>query len=98
MFIEKAGTGGSLFRRLQTQFFTDLNEIVDHPAVAAAREAWYQVECTWLRLAQFAGNSAPPRNRHKGLIWIVAGLPGDERAALTQTDRAASALECSRFN
>ncbi|MEO2106913.1 MAG: BtrH N-terminal domain-containing protein [Actinomycetota bacterium] len=51
VFIEKAGTGGGLFRRLQAEFCTDLADRLESAPFAEAGQAWETAARAWSSLA-----------------------------------------------
>ncbi|MBW0126427.1 BtrH N-terminal domain-containing protein [Pseudonocardia oceani] len=90
VFVEKAGTGGGLFRRLQAEFLTDLGGWVHDPAVFAAAAVYRRLADTWSRTASAAVGGAPASDRLAAVRREAAALPaleceGVERlAALAQ--------------
>lgn len=54
VFIEKAGTGGGLFRRLQAQFCEDVHRMSGDSTFEAAAAAWRQAADGWSDLGRAA--------------------------------------------
>lgn len=63
VFIEKAGTGGGLFRRLQAEFLTDLAELTPHARPAA--DAFGELAAQWTSLAASATTDTAPDTAHE---------------------------------
>lgn len=96
VFIEKAGTGGGLFRRLQAEFLDQLSQLTSDSAVAAAARIWWDLAEAWTLLAVKAKDSSrAPAVRQKSLGAIVEKLPDLERVALKSLIMAADSLTAS---
>ncbi|WP_289008533.1 BtrH N-terminal domain-containing protein [uncultured Thermomonospora sp.] len=79
VFIEKAGTGGGLFRRLQAGFCHEVAERTGETSFQVAAEAYDACAETWSRLA--AAATAPEPDREE-IAKIASDLPVlEERAA-----------------
>jgi hypothetical protein len=88
--IEKAGTGGGLFRQLWAGFLREANEIVPSPALAAARDHYTQLAAEWTALGVSCGNG-----RFDGAAERLLGLVKGERdglAALREIGGRSSSL------
>ncbi|GAA1388643.1 BtrH N-terminal domain-containing protein [Pseudonocardia kongjuensis] len=93
VFIEKAGTGGGLFRRFQADFLAELHDLCPIPAVAGARDAWTPVAETWRRIAHRAtSSSGTAAERHDVIRQLSAPLPEMETAAVKALADAATDL------
>ncbi|MEU9820242.1 BtrH N-terminal domain-containing protein [Pseudonocardia alni] len=96
VFIEKAGTGGGLFRRLQAEFLDRLSELTSDSAVIAAARTWRDLAEAWTLLAMTAKDSSTaPAVRQKFLAQIAQTLPDLERAATKSLIVAADSLVAS---
>jgi hypothetical protein len=94
-FIEKAGTGGGLFRRLQATFLTELAETCRLPAVWDAALAYQQLAAHWTAIASEVAGKEPETARHR---WsrarsLVDELPEREEYASTRLVLAARELD-----
>lgn len=58
VFIERAGTGGGLFRRLQAEFLTDLATLT--PRARPAADAFHQLAAHWTTLAALGAAETTP--------------------------------------
>lgn len=85
VFIDKAGTGGALFRGLQTEFCGQVARLTDDPAFAAAADAYRGCADAWTRLAQ-ACRDRP--DDHALIAEQAARLPDLERWATDALARA----------
>ncbi|MHA6794326.1 BtrH N-terminal domain-containing protein [Pseudonocardia bannensis] len=91
VFIEKAGTGGSLFRRLQAEFLTDLTRGLGATASPAA-DAYTAISEQWSRIATTALADDPPRIRLGTIRSLAESLPGLETLGVRRLREAAEAL------
>lgn len=90
VFIEKAGTGGALFRRLQAGFLTRL-ATTDSGAEPAAR-AYRDLAAHWTATATAAISDSDPataRQRWRATNDLVAEIPHLELDALAELQRFA---------
>ena len=90
VFIEKAGTGGALFRRLQAQFLTGL--AVTDPAAEPAARAYRDLAAHWTTTAATAVGDNDPTTapqRWRAANDLVSQLPQREADALTELQRFA---------
>lgn len=78
VFVEKAGTGGGLFRRLQAEFLTDVGGSIDDPVVLEAAEVYRRLADTWSETASAAVGEAPAVDRLAAVRRIAAALPALE--------------------
>jgi len=92
-FVEKAGTGGGLFRRLLASGARDIarlteNEHADHVALAAhaSAEAWSEV-------ASLARREGAPAGRAEAAARAAAALPSLERELVQALGRAGTAQD-----
>ncbi len=83
VFIEKAGTGGAMFRRLHADGLREAAELAGDPALDAAAEAWTDAADGWSRVA------AVCRDVAADLTAAVAALPGLEASAIAASGAAA---------
>ncbi|MEY8014719.1 BtrH N-terminal domain-containing protein [Mycobacterium sp. HUMS_12744610] len=92
-FIEKAGTGGGLFRRLQAHGCQHIAELLDNDAVAIAAAAARGAADLWTAVAEKAmDNSLSVRDRCAAAAHLAAGLPEAERCLAEALDHAARSL------
>ncbi len=88
-FIEKAGTGGGLFRVLQAQGCQHVADLLDDEAAAAAATAARDAANLWGAVAAKAVDAdATPRDRCIAVAELAARLPEAEH-------RLADALDCA---
>ena len=87
VFIEKAGTGGGLFRRLQAQFCKDAASLLDSEAFALAGRSWTDAARVWSELAAAASNDSIPQS---DLADLANELVNIERSACGDLERAAT--------
>ncbi|MCF7550763.1 BtrH N-terminal domain-containing protein [Pseudonocardia sp. WMMC193] len=92
VFVEKAGTGGGLFRRLQAEFLADLAELLPEPAVAEARDAWALLARAWTDLADHAKAKGPVAARLGEVRRHAQALPDLEARAAASLGAVADAL------
>lgn len=79
VFVEKAGTGGGLFRRLQAEFLTDIGSWIGDPAVLEAAEVYRRLADTWSETASAAVDEAPVLERLAAVRRAAVALPALER-------------------
>lgn len=92
-FIEKAGTGGGLFRRLQAHGGQHIAELLDNDAVATAAAAARGAADLWTAVAEKAvDNTLSVRDRCAAAADLAAGLPEAERCLADALDHAARSL------
>lgn len=84
VFIEKAGTGGAMFRRLQADGLTEAGERTGDAALAAAGRAWTVAADGWSRVAAAIRDGGTDE-----LARLVTDLERLERAAVAATASAA---------
>ncbi|MFC5745661.1 BtrH N-terminal domain-containing protein [Actinomadura rugatobispora] len=84
--IEKAGTGGGLFRRLQAGFCHDVAAITGDEAFHEAGRAWAACAEAWSALAAAAGAAQPD---HAAIADQAAALPALEERATRKLAAAA---------
>lgn len=87
-FIEKAGTGGGLFRKLQAQGCADVAARTGLTAVAEAAERFARCAAAWSGLALAARSEETVEVRGQHCTQLAAELPALEAAAV-------DALECA---
>ncbi|OLM09204.1 MULTISPECIES: BtrH N-terminal domain-containing protein [unclassified Pseudonocardia] len=89
VFIEKAGTGGALFRRLQAAFLSRL--AATDPAAAPAARAYRDLAAHWTTVAVAASDSdaAIAPQRWQTTNDLISELPRREADALTELQRFA---------
>lgn len=78
VFVEKAGTGGGFFRRLQSGFCLEVAELSGDKTFRAAGEAYGECADLWSRFAALATTETPD---HDALSACVAELPAAEHRA-----------------
>ncbi|RAY15453.1 PRTRC system protein E [Actinomadura craniellae] len=86
VFIEKAGTGGGMFRRLQADFCRDVARLTGDRPFAAAADAYAACAAAWSALAALARD---PGTDHAALTRTAFALPALERAAVESLAAAA---------
>jgi hypothetical protein len=91
-FIEKAGTGGGLFRRLLAQGCGDVASRTGLDVVADAADVLAQCAAAWTALAEAARGEGPVEARGERCAQAAARLPMLEAAGVEALDRAATAL------
>ncbi len=75
VFIDKAGTGGALFRRLQWEFLTDLADQIPTPQASAARDGYARVAEAWSAVAAATRGDDRAGARLSKVRAAAAGLP-----------------------
>lgn len=85
VFIDKAGTGGALFRRLQTDFCADVARLTGDAAFEAAAGTYRACADAWATLAHVCRERP---DDHAVIAANAARLPGLERAATDALARA----------
>lgn len=92
-FIEKAGTGGGLFRRLQAEGCREIARLLASPEAAAAAEAADGAAQLWTALAHAAVEpTRSPRECLASCASVAAGLPAAEERLAAALSRAGRAL------
>ncbi|MEO3782733.1 BtrH N-terminal domain-containing protein [Actinocorallia sp. B10E7] len=79
VYIEKAGTGGALFRRLQSGFCRDVAALTGDPSFGEAAHAYAACAETWSALASAV---TAPNPDHATIARTAAALPALEEQAL----------------
>ncbi len=96
-FIEKAGTGGGLFRTLQAQGCQNIAELLDDAATADAAAAARDASKAWSALAAVATNVGTSlRSRSLAAADVAATIPKAEIRlveALEKASRSVSAVD-----
>lgn len=87
VFIEKAGTGGGMFRRLQASFCADVAGYTGDYGFAAAADAYRSCANGWSRLARTCREQP---DDHAAIAAAASELPALERAAVTTLEHAAN--------
>lgn len=96
-FIEKAGTGGGLFRRLQAQGCRDIADLLDSDEVAGAAAAAQRAADLWSAVAARAMDTTRSlRDRCAAAADLASGLPEAERCLADALDHAARSLASPR--
>ena len=90
VFVEKAGTGGGLFRRLQAGCCHDVATRTGSTASRAAGEAYDRCAQAWSALGHAANGDRPVTARLGGAVRAAAALPTLESEA---TDALAAAAD-----
>ncbi|WP_280262999.1 BtrH N-terminal domain-containing protein [Nocardia wallacei] len=91
-FIEKAGTGGGLFRRLTAQGCVDLAHHTRNSHVAAAAEAARLAAESWTKVAYIAASDEIPSRRAVRVAREAAVLPELEEALADLLGTAANSF------
>ena len=91
-FVEKAGTGGGLFRRLQAQFCADVARLTGSAEMAKAGTALLRCADTWSALAAAGRRDGATFDRWRRVNELAATLPSDEDHAISQMRKAAGEL------
>lgn len=91
-FVEKAGTGGGLFRRLQAQFCADVARLTASTEVAQASTALLRSADTWSALAAAGRSDGSTFERWRRVNEVAATLPSHEEHAVSQMRIAAADL------
>lgn len=92
VFVEKAGTGGGLFRRLQWAFLADLAEQIPEPAVLAARGVYQRIAATWSEVAAAGLGDAPAPDRLTAVRRVAVALPALEHEGVQKLAAVAQRL------
>lgn len=82
VFVEKAGTGGGLFRRLQADFLAEVAAATGDRGFAAAAAAYDDLARAWSAAAAAAASEGPLLQRTGALRAAVASLPELEQRGL----------------
>ncbi|MBM6547261.1 BtrH N-terminal domain-containing protein [Janibacter sp. YIM B02568] len=91
-FVEKAGTGGGLFRRLQAQFCADVARLTGSAEMAKAGTALLRCADTWSALAAAGRSDGSTLDRWRRVNELAATLPTHEDHAVSQMRMAAAEL------
>ncbi|WP_284533832.1 BtrH N-terminal domain-containing protein [Nocardioides sp. T2.26MG-1] len=91
-FVEKAGTGGGLFRRLQAQFCAEVARLTGSAEMAKAGTALLRCADTWSALAAAGRSDGSTLDRWRRVTELAATLPRDEDHAISQMRKAAGEL------
>ncbi|KQY10205.1 PRTRC system protein E [Mycobacterium sp. Root135] len=95
-FIEKAGTGGGLFRTLQAQGCQTIADLLNDAATADAAAAARDASNAWSALAAAATNADTPlRSRSLAAAEVAAMLPETETRLVGALERASRSLGAS---
>lgn len=92
VFIDKAGTGGSLFRRLQAQCLSDVSALTGDAATRSASGVLAECAAAWAGLAKAAAGPDNVRQRADGAAAAAARLPQLEARAVEALETAAESL------
>lgn len=92
VFVEKAGTGGGLFRRLQSSFCTEVAERTGCDAAATAAGAYAACADAWSRLGALASSEEPVDARVRHVAELAELVHVLEREAAQSLLEAAKAL------
>lgn len=91
-FVEKAGTGGGLFRRLQAKFCFEAAQLTDCAEVARAGTALLHCADTWSAVAAAGRGDGSTLERWRRVRDLAATLPTHEDRAVAEMRRAAAEL------
>lgn len=92
VFIEKAGTGGGLFRKLQARGCATLTQLLRSPKNAEAAVAVDMCALAWRAVARAAVADEPLPSRAAGAARAAARLPALEEIAAAALQSAADSL------
>jgi hypothetical protein len=92
-FVEKAGTGGGLFRRLQAAFCFDMAQRTGSAEPSQAGTALLRCADIWSDMAAAGRGDGPTAERWRRITDLASTLPTHEQHALTQMRVAATALK-----
>lgn len=92
VFVEKAGTGGGLFRRLQAACCHDVASRTGSARSRAAGDAYDRCARAWSDLGAAATADLPVRQRARDAAAAASSLPGLEQAAAGALELAADEL------
>lgn len=96
VFVEKAGTGGGLFRRLQAACCHDVAVRTGSAASRVAGEAYDRCARAWSELGAAGVTDRPLAGRARDAAAVAASLPVLERAAVRALQAAADELRRGR--
>lgn len=88
VFIDKAGTGGGLFRWLQAGFCADVARLTGSAPFATAAAAYERCAAAWSHLAAVSGAAG---DDHAAVVRAASALPELEQQAAIALARAADA-------
>lgn len=71
IFIEKAGTGGGIFRKLHAKFLYESAELLNDPALLNAGEVYSELAATWSQLAAVSREENTEAAHEKGQDLIA---------------------------
>lgn len=91
-FVEKAGTGGGLFRRLQAKFCFEVAQLTDCAEVARAGTALLRCADTWSAMAAAGRGDGSTLERWRRVHDLAATLPTHENHAVAEMRLAAAEL------
>ncbi len=95
VFVEKAGTGGGLFRRLQSTFCQEIAERFSCVAAGASAEDYRACADTWSRLAAAAVGDSTLESRLDSVTELARTLHDFEVRAVASLVETATALRAS---
>ena len=87
VFVEKAGTGGGLFRRLEAEFCAEVARLTGDRSFARAADVLLDCANAWSRLATYA---AADQLDWRALVVHAEQLPSSEQRAVQALEEAAS--------
>lgn len=92
VFIEKAGTGGGLFRRLQSQGCAQVAELLDSPQAGEAAAAAAKCATAWQTLAREAVSEESLGAKATRTARVAAALPTLEYDLVAALQQASESL------
>lgn len=92
VFVEKAGTGGGLFRRLQADFLADLAGHLPDPSVHEARDVYRLLAARWSELAAAAVADRPAVQRLAAVCERASALPVLEAEGVRRLSAVADSM------
>ncbi|MFL5911846.1 MAG: BtrH N-terminal domain-containing protein [Gaiellaceae bacterium] len=90
-FISHAGTGGGLFRRLQSEFLFDAAALLDDEALRECAHGYARLARTWTDLARTVRDKDAARG-HRAGVPIVASIEELEHEGVERLEAAARRL------
>lgn len=90
VFIEKAGTGGGIFRRLQANFLLESAELLNDSRIEHAGKVHSELADRWAELAYLVKDSEDRREAHREGLSLVEEVIRLEEAAISSAEEAIS--------
>lgn len=90
--MEKAGTGGGLFRRLRSKFCLEIAQLTDTPELAEAGVAVLRCADGWSALTAAGRGEATTDQRWRAVLEPARALPQLEEDGISKMAHAASVI------